>query len=165
MERVETMKLRRRFAGESRGRCLLTNPAQGRGAVLRAVGNERCASLVSGNFGCRAPALRVKAIPEAEIRPMPQPDRRGNDDSTQERVDSELVKPSWPQERNHLEQGSPWQQGRRPEGGRWVRSSDEPPVMRRDPNQSRALPGKVSPSRGEGTQLMDIPLLRRGARR
>jgi hypothetical protein len=37
----EAVKLRRRFAGESRGRCLLTNPALGRGATLRAAGIER----------------------------------------------------------------------------------------------------------------------------
>jgi hypothetical protein len=42
----EAVKLRRRFAGESRGRCLLTNQASGRGATLRAAGIERCAGLV-----------------------------------------------------------------------------------------------------------------------
>jgi len=54
MARAETVKLRKRFAGESRGRCFLTNPAKGREATLRAVGNERRASLVRHDTGCRA---------------------------------------------------------------------------------------------------------------
>lgn len=60
------MKLRRRFAGESRGRCLLTNPAQGRGATLWAVGIERCASLVRLESRCRASQILAKATPTAE---------------------------------------------------------------------------------------------------
>lgn len=36
--------------GESRGRCLLTNPAMGWGATLRAVGNECRASPVNTLF-------------------------------------------------------------------------------------------------------------------
>lgn len=60
------MKLRRHFAGESRGWCLLTNPANGRGATLRAVGNERCASLVRRNTGRRASRILAKAAPVTE---------------------------------------------------------------------------------------------------
>jgi len=40
------MKLRRRAAGETRARCLLTNPTRGRRATWRAAGIERQASLV-----------------------------------------------------------------------------------------------------------------------
>ena len=66
MEKVNTMKLRRRFAGESRGRCLLTNPTKGRGATLWAVGNERRVSLVRRNTGRRASQILAKAAPAAE---------------------------------------------------------------------------------------------------
>ncbi len=66
MERANTMKLRRRFAGESRGRCLLTNPTKGRGATLWAVGNERRVSLVRRNTGRRASQILAKAAPTAE---------------------------------------------------------------------------------------------------
>lgn len=41
------MELRRRFAGVSRGRCLLTNLGMGQGAALRAAGNERRAGPVT----------------------------------------------------------------------------------------------------------------------
>lgn len=61
------MKLRRRFAGESRGRCLLTNPTKGRGVTLRAVGNERRKSLVRQSSGCRASQILAKATLAAEI--------------------------------------------------------------------------------------------------
>jgi hypothetical protein len=66
MAKANTMKLRRRFAGESRGRCLLTNPTRGRGATLRAVGIERRISLVKRNTGCRASQILAKAAPAAE---------------------------------------------------------------------------------------------------
>jgi hypothetical protein len=61
------MKLRGRFAGESRGRCLLTNLASGQGATLRAVGNERRASLVRLYSGCRVSRGLAKATPAAEM--------------------------------------------------------------------------------------------------
>jgi len=51
---AKAMKLGRRVAGESRARSLPTNPEKVRGATLWAVGNERCASLVTTNSGCRA---------------------------------------------------------------------------------------------------------------
>jgi hypothetical protein len=60
------MKLRRRFAGESRGRCLLTNRALGLEATLRAVGIERRASLVTENRGGRASQPEVKAARAVE---------------------------------------------------------------------------------------------------
>jgi hypothetical protein len=60
------MKLRRRFAAERRGRCLLTNPGWARGATLRAVGIERRASLVRQASGCRASQILAKAAP-AEV--------------------------------------------------------------------------------------------------
>jgi hypothetical protein len=66
MIKARVMKLRRRFAGESRGRCLLTNLAQGQGAILRAVGIERRASLVRRDSGCRASQILAKAVPTAE---------------------------------------------------------------------------------------------------
>lgn len=54
MVKVKAMKQRRRFAGESRGRCLLTNPTVGWGATLWAVSNEHRASLVKPISRCRA---------------------------------------------------------------------------------------------------------------
>jgi len=41
MERARTMKQRRRFLAERRGRSLLTNPERVWGATVRAAGNER----------------------------------------------------------------------------------------------------------------------------
>lgn len=61
------MKLRRRFAGESRGWCLLTNPTKGWGATFRAVGNERRKGLVRQSSRCRASQILAKAILAAEI--------------------------------------------------------------------------------------------------
>ena len=60
------MKLRRRFAGESRGRCLLTNRTSGPGATLRAAGIERRASPVTVICGGRALQVRVKAAQAVE---------------------------------------------------------------------------------------------------
>ena len=60
------MKLRRRFAGESQGRCLLTNRTSGPGATLRAAGIERCASPVTAICGGRAPQLWAKAAQAVE---------------------------------------------------------------------------------------------------
>jgi hypothetical protein len=48
------MKLRRRVAGESRARCLLTNPGRARGATSRAAGIERREGPVKFNPGSRA---------------------------------------------------------------------------------------------------------------
>lgn len=67
MAKANTMKLRRRFAGESRGRCLLTNPAKGWGATLRAVGIERRTSLVRQDTGRRASQILAKAAPITEM--------------------------------------------------------------------------------------------------
>ena len=66
MTRARRMKRGRRFAGESRGRCLPTNLAKGQGAILRAVGIERCTSLVRRDSGCRASQILAKAAPAAE---------------------------------------------------------------------------------------------------
>lgn len=66
VERASTTKLRRRFAGESRGRYLLTNLVKGQGAILRAVDIERRRSLVRRNSGCPASQILVKAVPTAE---------------------------------------------------------------------------------------------------
>jgi hypothetical protein len=41
MVEARTMKLRRRFLAERRGRSLLTNLSKGRRATVRAAGNER----------------------------------------------------------------------------------------------------------------------------
>ena len=54
MVKAKAIKLGRRVAGESRARCLLTNPEKVRGATLWAICNERRASPVITNSRCRA---------------------------------------------------------------------------------------------------------------
>ena len=136
---------------ESQGRCLLTNPGASRGATLRATGIERRAGLekitlrcVRGEVtGSRASRRLAKAVTLREmLTEARRCFQRGTGGSTQgevvRRTGEALPVPG----RNPLEQGRCWQQRRRSEGGRWVCSSEEPPVMRRDPAKSRGRRAK-----------------------
>jgi hypothetical protein len=66
MWEARAMKLRRRFAGERRGRCLLANRASGLGAILRAAGIERRASPVT--VGDRREALLMPSSAKPHSR-------------------------------------------------------------------------------------------------
>jgi len=156
--RVRTMKLRRRFAGESRGRCLLTNLAKGQGATLWAVGNERRASLVTRDSGCRASHGLAKAAPAAESLADTVVGSSGVvATARKERGCTGTGEALLAPRRKTSEKGRRWQQRRRPEGGRWARSSSEPPVTRRDPAMSRGAEREVSPRCCKGARLVDIP--------
>lgn len=157
VSKVRHTKLRRRLAGQSRGRCLLTNSNSVRGATLWAVGNERCASLVSCNSRCRASRTAAKTEPSAEIWLIPCSDRAGYWRQHTRKGCIETGEALLAPGRKTPEQGRFWQQDRRPEGGRWARSSEEPPVTRRDPGTSGERQGKASPSRCEGARLADTP--------
>jgi len=152
------MKLRRRFAGESRGRCLLTNPVTDRGATLWAAGNERRASLVNSYH----PAPSFWSFGEGSIRHGILAEAVSGPGGVlaaarKERVGSKLVKPSWPRGESPRSKVGPGNRDRRPEGGRWARQSEEPLVMRGDPATSGAGPGTASPGSGKGARLIDIP--------
>lgn len=157
MAKARAMKPRRRFAAERRGRCLLTNPGLARGATLWAVGTERRASLVRRASGCRASQILAKAAP-AEETVADTAAGSGGVMTTARREGSyrNWRSPPGPGEKAP-EKGRRWQQRRRPEGGRWARSSGEPPVTRRDPATSRGTEREVSPQRCKGAQLVDIP--------
>ncbi len=155
--KARTMKLRRRFAAERRGRCLLTNPSVARGATLWAVGIERRASLVRLISGCRASQILAKAVPVAESMAETATGSSGvMTAARREGLYRNWRSPPGPGEKSP-EQGRRWQQRRRPEGGRWARSSGEPSVMRRDPAESRGARRKASPSRCKGARLVDMP--------
>jgi hypothetical protein len=81
---------------ESTVRCLLTNPITDREATLRAVGIERRAILEMDKSGSRASRQLAKAAPICgrTLADSRSRFRRGNDDSTQRRDTSKLVKPS-----------------------------------------------------------------------
>ena len=79
----------------------------------------------------------------------------------QRRVALELVKPSWPRGETPRSKVGVGNGVRRPEGGRWVRRSEEPPVTRRDARHRAAATG-VRASACKGTRLVEVPQTRRG---
>ncbi len=87
--------------------------------------------------------------------------RRGNDGSTQRRVALELVKPSWPRGETSRSKVGAGNGDRRPEGGRWARQSEEPPVTRRDARLQRSGDRGRAPA-CKGAWLVEEPRTRKG---
>lgn len=136
------MKLRRRFAGESRGRCLLTNPEEVRGATLRAAGIERCAGLEIVKY--RKPSLPIVgegSIDDGKVAETVIDSGGVLSAARSEGLYTELEKPSWPPGERLGSKVDTGNGGRRSEGGRMARRSEEALVMRSDPAQSRGLRG------------------------
>lgn len=149
------MKLRRRFAGESRGRCLLTNLGTGQGAALRAAGNERRAGLVTTDTPFTCPTagsqatrslVRQQLVRKADFLPHELLDGVMTA-ASKEGLCTGPEKSSRPRGRKASEQGSHRQRRRRSEDGRWAHSSGEPPVTRWDSAKSRRVRGGGEPAR------------------